>query len=443
MIPERIVRLLRGEPREYYIIDGETKLIKPELYPHGKDKVPILCETEEDLPTYKGYVSGFRSIIKVSEDGYVVKLKGIGIPFKDVKPIYKNNTIYTYYFTNEYIGTGQLMWGFMTPKEAEEELNNMIMLRELRIPVPEPIGLGYYDRIKLLKIKDRYELTNKIMSGGRGELIKMLEGSTWGQRGACIFYRNVSDVRADEILYGLLMPKVEKIINVKEVKEYLKWLGSSCGYNLRLLHENGIIHGTMFDASGLGIYTNSHLANHVVGLEETYITDFHLTRKMGGKEFERMKMEEYYALWHIMNPLPSAEKFIMSQIKHTTILNAPEVISQMHTWEGFQAFNEIVSLHGGYYRPENIYEEFTESLIDGIEYGYNKMKKYELEGKAKRRMLMALSILKDAFLELYGLPKGMERGREVVGIVMDSKKIDEKTISRKISEVKSRIEELL
>jgi hypothetical protein len=102
-----------------------------------------------------------------------------------------------------------------------------------------------------------------------------------------------------------------------------------------------------------------------------------------------------------------------------------------------------VSLHGGYYRPENIYEEFTESLIDGIEYGYNKMKKYELEGKVKRRMLMALSILKDAFLELYGLPKGMERGREIVEIVMDSKKINGKTISRKISEVKSRIEELL
>lgn len=436
-----IIQKLRGEPIEYYLVDGETKLIKPELYPHEKNKLPILCETSDKLPSEKGFTSGFRSIIKVYDE-YIVKLKGIGIPFKGVKPIYKGDTIYTYYFTKEFIGTGQLIWGFMEPNEAEKELENMLMLKELNIPSPEPIGIGLYEKIKLLELQNRYELANKIASGEREEILRLIEKSEKIVKGACIFYRNISDIRVDEILYGLLIPKIEKIINIKEVKAYLKWLGSSCGYNLRLLHDNGIIHGTILDPSGMGIFTNSHLANHVVGLDKTYITDFHLTRKLSGKELERMKLEEYYALWHVMNPLPSAEKFVFHQVKRTTILNAQEIFSQLHTPEGFQTFDEIVSLHGGYYKPINVYEEFTESIIDGIEYGYNRLKIYEVEAKLKKKMLMSLIILKNELIEMYGMPKGMERGREAINIIMDMKKINEKDISKKINEIKRKIEEL-
>ncbi|MCX8168738.1 MAG: hypothetical protein N3E39_00720 [Candidatus Methanomethylicia archaeon] len=439
---KEILGNLRGEKIKYYLVKGELKLLRPDLYPHKKDELPILCETSETLPVDEGYTSGFRSIIKVYDE-YVVKLKGIGIPFANVKPIYKNGKIHTYYFKSEFIGTGQLIWGFMTPEEAEIEIENMFKLKDLGIPAPESIGLGLYENIKLLELNNRYELANKIAEGGKEWLLNMLEKSEKNTRGSCIFYKNISDIRVDEILYGLLIPKVENVINVKEVKAYLKWLGSSCGFNLRILHDNGIIHGTIFDSTGMGIYTNSHLANHVVGFDNTYITDFHLTKELKGKELEKMKLEEYYALWHVMNPLPSAEKFVLHQVKRSTILNMPEIFSQTHPVDGFQMFDEVMSIHGGYYRPTNVYEEFTESLIDGIEYGYNKLKKYEVEGKLKRKMLIALSILKKFFLEIYGLPKGMERGREAIGIVMNMKKINEKELKTKINEIKGLIAELL
>ncbi|MEM3615460.1 MAG: hypothetical protein QXX09_02300, partial [Candidatus Methanomethylicia archaeon] len=154
---EKLIEMLRGGKIEYYLIEGETKLINPQYYPHKKDEIPIICESIEKLPLDKGYISGFRSVIRLYGD-YIVKLKGIGIPFKDVKPIYKDKTIYTYFFTKEYIGTGQLMWGFMTREEAENELEKMLMLKDLGIPTPEPIGLGFYDNIKLLEIPNRYEL---------------------------------------------------------------------------------------------------------------------------------------------------------------------------------------------------------------------------------------------------------------------------------------------
>lgn len=441
MMFEKLIEMLRGEKIEYYLIEGETKLINPQYYPHKKDEIPIICENIEKLSLDKGYISGFRSVIKLYRD-YIVKLKGIGIPFKDVKPIYKDKTIYTYFFTKEYIGTGQLMWGFMTREEAENELEKMLTLKDLGIPMPEPIGLGFYDNIKLLEIPNRYELANKLMGEGKEKLLNMLEKACKSSQGACIIYKNVSDVRVDEILYGLLIPKIDKILDVKDVKAYLKWLGSSCGYNLRILHNNGIIHGTIMDPTRMGIYTNSHLANHVVGFNETYITDFHLTRKLSGKEFDRMRMEEYYALWHVMNPLPSAEKFIMSQFRRTTLLNTPEMLSQMHTPESFQTFDEVISMHSGIYRPIDIYEEFTESWIDGIEYGYNRLKKYEIEAEKKRDMLIKLSALKEIFLELYGLPKGMERGREIVDIIMKMRKIDEKDLPKKVKEKINKILEL-
>lgn len=437
-----LIKILRGETTEYYLINGELKLIRPDLYPHGKNELPILCKTDENLLRDEGFTSGFRSVIKVYDD-YIIKLKSIGIPFKTVKPLYRDKKIYTYYFTKEYIGTGRLIWGFMEVEEAENEIENMLMLRDMGIAVPEPIGIGFYDEIKILEMQNRYELANIIAQSGEEELLKKMTEKLKTVKGACIFYKNISDIRVDEILYGLLIPKIEKIINVKDVKAYLKWLGSSCGYNLRLLHDNGIIHGTILDPSETGIYTNSHLANHVVSFDKTYITDFHLTRKLSGKELERMKMEEYYALWHVMNPLPSAEKFVLHQVKRTTILNMPEILSQMHTPESFQVFDELMSLYGGYYKPMNIHEEFTESIIDGIEYGYNRLKIYDVEEKLKRKMLIVLSILKKELIEMYGIPKGMERGREAIDIIMGTRKLSEKDISKKVNEIKGKIEKLL
>jgi len=44
---------------------------------------------------------------------------------------------------------------------------------------------------------------------------------------------------------------------------------------------------------------------------------------------------------------------------------------------------------------------------------------------------------------MYGMPKGIERGREAIDIIMGTRKLSEKDISKKVNEIKGKIEKLL
>lgn len=438
---DKIIEILRGNKVEFNLVKGKLILDDKLLYPFNEDEIPIQCQFIDKEENCKyAYTSGNRSIIISLKDNVVFKAKGIGIPTGNSRPIYTKNQIYTYFLNQAYIGSGQLIWGFLTIEEAENEYNWMKKAYKLNLPATKPIGYGIYENIKTITFKDRFELFSFLKSKSVPEILDAFKSNVQSRKAACFFAIEPSDIRVDEILYALLFPKIEEIIDVKECKDYLRWLGSSCAYNLKLHHNYNIIHGTIL--RGLGLMTNSHLANHIVDFEKTWMTDYHMTYRPNSKEADRIKMEEYYCLWHVMNPLPAAIQMIKAR-RRKTLFNLPEIHMEMEPYPAFQTWEETMQLYAGIYRPENIYEEFTEALIDGIEYGYNREKVLQVERKLKREMLIKLAIIKHELWKLYGLPEGMQRGVEVIRSLMKIKEINNEEINRRIKNIKKKFEELL
>lgn len=437
---EDLMKLLRGEKVEFYLIEGKVKLVDGAKYPFDKSKIPVQCKIiNEKTEINRGFTSGNRSIVfKLRNEWF--KAKAIGIPSGISRPIYTNNQIYTYFLNQAYIGFGQLIWGFLTIEEAENEYHWMNEAYKLNLPATKPIGYGIYENIKTITFRNRFELFSFLKSKNINDILDAFQNNMESRKAACFFAIEPSDIRVDEILYALLFPKIEEIIDVKECKEYLRWLGSSCAYNLKQHHNYNIIHGTILREPGL--MTNSHLANHIVDFERTWMTDYHMTYQPDIRVADRIKMEEYYCLWHVMNPLPAAIQMIRAR-RRRTLFNLPESHMEMEPYPGFQTWEKTMQLYAGVYRPESIYEEFTEALIDGIEYGYNREKIFQVERELKREMLIKLAIIKHELWKLYGLPEGMQRGVEAVRSLMKIKEISNEEISKRIESIKKKFEELL
>jgi len=374
-------------------------------------------------------------IFKVGDRWF--KAKGIGIPSGISKPLVRRNVIFTYYLHSAYISSGKLIWGFMTVEEAERELYWMRKARELDLPATEPIGIGIYPKIKVLEFPNRYSLFNFLRSKSRDEVLNIFESYGRYSSAACLFCVESSDIRVDEILYGLLFPRIQDLLDLDECKAYLRWLGSSCGYNLRLHHRSGILHGTIYRDGGL--MTNSHLANHIVDFEKTWMTDYHMASEIESRSDKRLKLEEFYCLWYVMNPLPAASLMVKARRRRPSLIELPQIQFESLPQRGFYIWDDIMKMHAGIYTPTSIYEELTEALIDGIEYGYNRGKIFSVERKLKRMMLVNLSILKEELWNIYGLPKGMQRGVEVVRNLMRVKKFDDDFLDQKIVELKERL----
>ena len=433
-VEEEIMLRLRGGKVAYHLVDGETILIDAGLYPFDKSKIPIQCKLpEEKLEEKFGYTSGNRSVVFRFDDGWF-KAKAIGIPSGVSQPIYRRRIVHTYYLYNAFIGSGRVVWGFMTIGEAEREIYWMNKAWELDLPATRPIGIGVYPKVKILEFPNRYALFNFLRAKSRDEVLNLFECDGKNAGAACLFSLEPGDVRADEILYGLLFPRIDELMDLEECKAYLRWLGSSCAYNLRLHHHSGILHGTIRREDGL--MTNSHLANHIVGFEKTWVTDYHMASEIRSRAEEKLKLEEYYCLWHVMNPLPAASLLVRARRRRISLLDLPQIQFEVAPYKSFYVWENIMKIHAGLYSPASIYEELTASLIDGMEYGYNRGKVLEVERKLKRKMLINLSILKEELWNLYGLPKGMQRGVEVLRNLMRVKKLDEDYLNRKILELK-------
>lgn len=438
---DKIIEILRGKKVEFHLIKGKLFLVNDSPYPFDRNKVPIQCQfIREKEGCRHAYTSGNRSIIIKLSESIIFKAKGIGIPTGSSKPIYINNQVYTYFLNQAYIGSGQLIWGFLTIEEAKNEFHWMQRAQELKLPATKPIGYGIYEKIKTITFSNRFELFEFLKSKNTSEILGMFRAKGESRSAACFFAQEPSDIRVDEILYALLFPKIEKIIDVKECKDYLRWLGSSCAYNLKQHHNHGILHGTIFRSSGL--MTNSHLANHIVDFEKTWMTDYHMTYRIRDRKDEKIIMEEYYCLWHVMNPLPAVLQMIRAR-RRRTLFSLPEIQAETEPYPAFQTWKETMQLYAGVYRPENVYEEFTEALIDGIEYGYNREKIFEVERRLKREMLVKLAIVKRELWKLYDLPEGMQRGVEIVKSLMKLRKIDEDEIKISINSIKKNFERLL
>ena len=435
------MKLLRGEKVKFYLIEGEVKLVDGAKYPFDKSKIPVQCKIiNEKTEINRGFTSGNRSIVfKLGNEWF--KAKAIGIPSGISQPIYLDKCLMTYYLYRAFIGSGRLIWGFMTIDEAEQELSWMMRARELKLPATKPIGIGIYHNVKIIKFPNRHRLFVFLRKMSSKDLIKIFKESGEKSDAACFFCEEPSDIRVDEILYGLLFPKIEYIIELNDCKDYLRWLGSSCAYNLRLHHDNNIIHGTTFVEGG--VMTNSHFANHIISYDKTWMTDYHMTTEARGRHGKRLKIEEYYCLWHVMNPLPAAEAMARARRRRISLLELPQVQFETQPYYRFYFWEDLMKIYAGMYSPANVYEELTEALIEGIEYGYNRRKVLEIEKKLKREMLVKLIVLKHALWELYGLPLGMQRGIGVVREVMRLKKLGEDEVKKKVSEVQDKFEELL
>ena len=436
---DELMKLLRGRKIKFQLIDGELKLLERKLYPYSTDKLPILCESELELEGDEGYTSGNRSIVKVLNGGWF-KAKAIGIPTGSSKPIYRNGIIYTYYLNRAFIGSGKLIWGFLTLDEAEREFEIMVKVRDKELPSPKPIGIGLYGRVKVLDFPNRFEMFTYLQGRARKALIKEFERKGREISAASLFCLQNGDVRVDEILYGLLFPKINEILDVREIKAYLKWLGSSCAYNLRRYHDEDMLHGTVI--VGNGIMTNSHLGNHIVNFEETSITDFHMAREIESRMDENLKIEEYYALWYIMNPLPGGEKFVYARRRRISLIQFPDLSLTNIPIDRLTAWDATLRMHAGEYIPTSLLEEFTDALITGFEYGYNRRKILEIEGRLKREMLVKLAVLKNGLWRLYKLPEGMQRGMEILKVIMDKRKIEDEKVKMVVDEVKRKFEEI-
>lgn len=223
------------------MIEGDVRFIESELYPYG-NKLPLINESRNNsLPAY---TSGFRSIIGLTKRGRWMKSKGIGIISGNYKHISAGKNILTYYLSDVDIGSGSLIWGFNKVEEAENELNQIVKAKELGCPAPSPIGLGLYKGVRVLDFKDRAELFKTLATKPMHVLLEQFKVLGRDIEAACIFMEQPTDVRVDEILYGFLHPIMTVLIDARDCKDFLMWVGYGCGANLRKHHDAGLIHGT-------------------------------------------------------------------------------------------------------------------------------------------------------------------------------------------------------
>ncbi len=382
----------------YFLVDGETDLLDPSKYPFNRDELPLFCRPIGiRMKPHCAYLSGNRSII-LPFNGKWFKAKAIGIPSGRSQPIYVRNELLTFFLTKAGIGSGRLIWGFSTLREAENELKWMRKAFELGLPASEPVGIGIYKKVRVIEIKDRYELFSYLRRSFN-EVLEDFSGRSREVRAACVFCTQPTDLRVDEVLYAFSIPNIGEILGEEECKNFLRWLGSSCGYNLRMHHDNGIMHGTI--QVGAGFMTNSHVANHLVSEEGTWMTDYH----MAGEAKDEIKLVEVYCLCHVMNPLPHAELLARSRF-------AEERLPMFDLYELLTSasLESITTLGAMEVEPSN--SDLTHAFLDGVIMGYYKKRKYEVDQNLKREMLAKSVLIKEKLWEILKLPKGMQRGVE-------------------------------
>jgi hypothetical protein len=397
------VKLLRGHTTQYHLIEGRTDLFEPSLYPFNKDEIPVFFDCPE-AKTHRsdGYHSGARSIVVPMDDGRWLKSKGVGIHTGDSKPKLRGERVYTYYLSQAVIGDGQLIWGLSSLDETEMEVSRMTEALELGLTKVKPVGVGYFDDVLVLDYKDRAELFGIVKDTPEQDLMRKYKDQGRPLKAACVFVSQPTDARVDEILYGFLHPLIPELAEARDLVDFLKWVGSSCGYNLRAHHDAGLIHGTI--KKGDTHMTNSHTANHLIDAEGVYMTDYHMTFRSNDKRLRRL---ETFTLTSQMNPLPMARRAAAEVYgAHRPLL--------YDLGTGMTSPFSYASIEGRWFKPGNVHERFTEAFLDGVIQGYDNRQTYYVEAKLRRDILLKAATCKRDLLVLLGLPVNMQRGaREI------------------------------
>jgi len=404
---EELVKKLRGPKVPFLLVDAETKLLDRGKYPFPEGKAPVQCIVmDPQLEKLEAYTSGNRSIILPHGESWF-KAKAVGIPSGVSRPILNKGCMYSYFLSNDRIGSGTLIWGFSQIEEAENELRWMQKICDFA-PSPKPVGMGIFRNLSVKEFKDRPELFEYLKHIDANRLLEEFASGSRLMEAASVYSLQSTDIRVDEILYGFISPELSNELDKEDCKDYLKWLGSSCGKNLRLLHDNGILHGSLLRYGG--VMTNSHVGNHLVSEDSTWITDFHMCQPVSDKRFRQIELE---CLTYIMNPLVSAERIGKGRFEQRAVPMAyalSEPLTPNH-----------VSKYVEDFRPSSIGEDLSVAFIDGIEHGYFRHKVTYVEASLRSEVLEKVAELKRRLWRVLSLPEGMQRGHAVVHELMARK----------------------
>jgi hypothetical protein len=385
----------------FYLVNGNYVFVDKSKYPFNLNKIPIMCKftQDENLEKYQGYESGNRSILYYY-NGICIKAKGIGIPRGISQPIFDNGEIFTYHLSNDLeMCHRSVIWGFMRKEDVDCELfgsknSNVIGLSY------ETIGYGLYSNVKIISFKDRKELFKYLRTVENDVIYDKFDKSGRKVEAFCYFSEISSDLRVQELLYVFMFPYLDELLGIEDCIEYIRWLGSSCGFNLRKLHDCDILHGTWIGDKKVSIgltdvHSNSYIGNHVVEEGNTKLVDFDLSQRSSD---EKMKKLEKWCLINMENPLFYAGSYLGN-----------EPISMNIAMKNI--FREKLSM------------EFKEAIDDG--YNYNI---YNIEKKLKRSMLDKITKVKQCLWDLYKLPKDFIGNIYFLEHLIATKKIDKKEV---------------
>ena len=389
-----------------WLIENEQEFFGENSNPFAKNLVPVMGEFLDGEPsnTMEAYESGNRSIL-FKHEGIWHKAKGIGIPVGVSRPTFRRGKIYTYQL---YDDPGMchrfILWGFMKEDEYLCELFGSRRARQLGQDI-EIIGMSAFKNVHYLSLKDRIEMFNILRKTDREELKNLLFNKSERTTAYSAYYTVPADIRVGELFFILMFPEVTKLIDPNQIKNYVKWLGSSCGLLLREYHESGALHGTWVGPklTSLGlidVHSNSYTGNYLVGEDCLTMCDFDLAKPI---ERESEKETERWALVHVENPLYYAGSY------------APK-----------DAINQ------GMAKKNPFREELAKIFEKSVGSGYNK-EPWKLERRATREMLGLFVRAKRALWDLYDLPKGFVGQIDYIDHIIVTKRIDPKRIKEMIA----------
>jgi hypothetical protein len=359
---------------------------------------------DHDFPSLEAYESGNRSIIFERGEGWF-KAKGIGIPFGVSKPMYDNGKIYTHLLYDEpNMCHKSILWGFMQEDEYNCELYGAKKAEQLgqRIKI---LGSTCFNNTYYIRMRNRNELFEELHKTEREKLHQNFMEKGIKTKAYSIYTIVPSDIRVGELFYVLMFPRITELIDHSLIREYVEWLGSSCGRLLRTFHDSGSLHGTWVGdrATSLGlrdVHSNSYTGNYLVDDIGLTMCDFDLAKPVD-KESE--KPIEKWALVHIENPLYYAGSFIPKD-----------------------------SLTQGIAKKNLFREELAVLFKKAVDLGYDEQPG-DLEKSLKRDMLGLLVRAKQIMWKLYNLPEDLVGNIYYIDYVVSNKSIEESEFKEAIS----------
>jgi hypothetical protein len=381
------------------LVKNSPEFITNKSNPFDENEVPIMCDFihNSDYPTREAYESGNRSIILEREDGWF-KAKGIGIPSGVSKPVYDEGRIFTYLLYDEpNMCHKTILWGFMQEQEYRSEFYGAMKAEQLgqRLKL---LGSTQFDNTYFIKMRNRNELFEELHKTNRDTLLQRYKEKGELMKAYSVYTLVPSDIRVGELFYVLMFPRITELIDPQLIREYIEWIGSSCGHLLKTFHDSGSLHGTWVGnrATSLGlkdVHSNSYTGNYLIDDIGLTMCDFDLAKPI---EDETLKQVEKWALVHVENPLYYAGSYMPQD-----------------------------PLVQGIAKKNPFREELVAIFEKAVDLGYED-KPGDLEKSLKRSMLELLVKAKLLMWKQYNLPEDLVGNIYYIDYQISNTKIDEK-----------------